>query len=154
MKKPEVCDPKEEGEQGMRLEGLLDEDFHDGGDWTLLTLCSVGNDFPLLADLCQQTGADPPSSRQGTKPHERTFDPDLNKASGAGGSSWCWSSRVPSCAGWTHTSAHLSYDIDLQVGSDLDLGCSGHTADAFLAFRLLCLVANQYGHNSAAKGYL
>lgn len=44
----------------MRLEGVVDKDFLDGEDWTLLTLYSMGNDFPLLADRCQQVGADPP----------------------------------------------------------------------------------------------
>ena len=36
----------------MGLEGLLDDDFPDGGDWTLVTLGSVGNDLALPADLC------------------------------------------------------------------------------------------------------
>lgn len=36
----------------MGLEGLVDEEVHDGGDWTLVTLGSMGNDLPLPADLC------------------------------------------------------------------------------------------------------
>jgi len=55
----------------MRLEGLLDEDFHDGGDWTVVTAGSMGNDL---------SGADPSQSRKGTKPCEGRFQPDLNKA--------------------------------------------------------------------------
>lgn len=39
----------------MGLEGLLDEDFHDGGEWTLVTSGSMGNylSLPAVSKLVQ-----------------------------------------------------------------------------------------------------